>query len=381
VIVGGADSDWPTGTIRFDELLAADNDGDIEPTNADDTAVLIYTSGTTGRPKGAEVSHFALYMVCTLGSEHLETNEQDVTLAVLPFFHIYGLSSILNASVRHGRTISVVPRFDPYAVLDAIQRDRVTLMAGVPTMYYALLEADTSGYDTSSLRLAGSGGAALPEQVLKAFEQKFGVPIVEGYGLSESASTATVNPATGERKVLSIGRPIWGVQLRIVDDQDRTLPPGPDHVGEIALRGHNITKGYYKRPAETAEAFRNGWFHTGDLAYQDEDGFVFIVDRKKDVIIRGGYNVYPRELEEVLYGHPAVAEVAVIGRPDERLGEEVVAVVSAKPGERLDPDELIEWSRQRLAAYKYPREISVVDAIPKGPTGKINKRALRDTRG
>jgi long-chain acyl-CoA synthetase len=382
VLVGEVDATgWPDGTGAFAELLAAEGDDEIHPGAADDTAVLLYTSGTTGRPKGAELSHFSLYMTCTIGGQTFGTEPDDVVLAVLPFFHVYGLSSILNGAARHGRTISVVPRFEPKAVLAAIERDRVTIMAGVPTMYHALAAADSSGYDTSSLRIGSSGGAAIPEQVLLSFEAKFGIPVLEGYGLSESSSTATVNPGADRRKLLSIGKPIWGVQLRIVDEDDRPLPPGAEHVGEIVLRGHNITKGYYKRPEETAKAFRGGWFHTGDLGYVDEDGFAFVVDRKKDLVIRGGYNVYPREVEELLYTHPAVAEAAVLGEPDDRLGEEVVAVVSLKPGAVAEPEEIVAWAKERIAAYKYPRRVRIIDELPKGPTGKITKLLLREKTG
>ena len=378
VVVGDYDkSRWPSSTTGYADLLAAEDDRDIRPGAADDTAVLLYTSGTTGQPKGAEISHFQLYMNCTIAGEHFGMEEGDVTLAVLPFFHVYGLSSVLNSAVRHGRTISVVPRFDPAEVLSAIERDKVTIFCGVPTMFYGLTAVDSSSYDTSTLRAAGSGGAPIPAQVLHAFEERFGVPILEGYGLSESASTATVNPGADDRKLLSIGKPIWGIELRIVDERDEPLPSGPDHIGEILLRGHNITKGYYKRPRETAEAFRGGWFHTGDLGYQDDDGFVFVVDRKKDMIIRGGFNVYPREVEELLYQHPAVAEAAVLARPDERLGEEVMAVVSLKPGARAEPDEIVAWAKERIAAYKYPREVRIINELPKGPTGKITKRLLR----
>ena len=378
--VAVGDATPTSGWIGFDELLDAPDDGDIRPTFADDTAVLLYTSGTTGRPKGAELSHFQLYMNCTLAAERFGLDENDVTLAVLPFFHVYGLSSVLNAVVRHTRCVSALPRFDVEAVLAAIERDRITILAGVPTMYHALAAADSTRYDTSSLRIASSGGAAIPEPVLRAFEAKYGIPILEGYGLSESASTATVNPSPDERKVLSIGKPIWGIQLRIVDENDRPLPSGADHVGEIVLRGHNITKGYYKRPEETAQAFRGGWFHTGDLGYQDDDGFVFVVDRKTDLINRGGYNVYPREVEELLYLHPAISEAAVIGRPDDRLGEEVVAVVSLKPGASAQGEDIVAWAKKRIAAYKYPREVRIVAELPKGPTGKIAKRLLRDAR-
>jgi long-chain acyl-CoA synthetase len=245
-------------------------------------------------------------------------------------------------------------------------------------MYFALINADLTGRDVSSLRVGVSGGAAIPGEVIRAFEQKFpGCVILEGYGLSESASTTTFNVSAEQRKVLSIGRPIWGVEVRIVDDDDKEVPPGPEHVGEIVIRGHNIMKGYYKKPEATAEAFRGGWFHTGDLAYRDEDGYLFIVDRKKDLIIRGGFNVYPREVEETLYEHPAVSEAAVIGKPDEKFGEEVVAVVALKPGATATAEDLIAYAKERLTAYKCPREVRIVDELPKGPTGKILKKELR----
>ena len=366
----------PEGTASFLELLTAEDDGDICPTSADDTAVLLYTSGTTGRPKGAMLTHFQLFMNCTVAGDLFEVRDDDVTLAVLPLFHVFGLSSVLNIAIRFGGTLSLVPRFDPKAVLDAIERDRATVFLGVPTMFFALLAEDIVGRDLSSLRIAVSGGAAIPGEVIRGWEEKYGVIILEGYGLSESASTATFNVSAHARKVLSIGKRIWGVEVRIVDDQDQPLPPGPDNVGELLLRGHNITKGYYQKPAETEEAFRGGWFHTGDLGYQDDEDFLFIVDRKKDLIIRGGYNVYPREVEEVLYAHPAVAEAAVIGRPDERLGEEVMAFISLKPGASTTPDEVIVYCKEQMAAYKHPREVRIIDELPKGPTGKILKKDL-----
>jgi long-chain acyl-CoA synthetase len=368
----------PEGTRHYDELYFADDTGEIEPTDADDTAVIIYTSGTTGRPKGAELTHFQLYMNCTVAGELFGFRDDDIGVAVLPMFHVFGLSSVLNTAVRFGGTLVLIPRFEPDAVLDAIARYRCTIFSGVPTMYYALLRADLAGRDLSSLRVGISGGAAIAGEVIRAFEEKFpGVVILEGYGLSETASTTTFNISAEQRKVLSIGRPIWGVEVRVADEQDKPLPPGPGSIGEIVIRGHNVMKGYYGNPAATAEAFRGGWFHTGDLAYADEDGYLFIVDRKKDMLIRGGYNVYPREVEEVLFAHPAVAEAAVIGRPDPELGEEVVAFVVPKPGAEADPDEIIAYCRDRLAAYKYPREVRIVADLPKGPTGKILKRELR----
>lgn len=368
----------PEGTLPFDGLLAADDTGEIEPTRAEDTAVLLYTSGTTGSPKGAELTHFQLYMNCTVAGELFGFRPDDVGLAVLPLFHVFGLSSVLNVAVRYGGTLALVPRFEPGPVIDAMEAYRCTVFSGVPTMYVALLQEDTAGRDLSALRVGVSGGSAIPGEVIRAFEERFpGAVVLEGYGLSESASTTTFNISAEERKVGSIGKPIWGVHTRIVDEDDRPLPPGPDHVGEIVIRGHNLMKGYWNRPEATAEVFRNGWFHTGDLGYADEDGYLFIVDRKKDLIIRGGYNVYPREVEEVLYAHPGIAAAAVVGRPDARLGEEVVAHVALEPGSTATADAVIAFCRERLAAYKYPREVRFLDTLPVGPTGKILKKELR----
>jgi len=351
--------------------------GDVVPRGPEDTAVLIYTSGTTGKPKGAELTHFQLYMNCAIAGQLFGARDNDVTLAVLPFFHVFGLSSIINVSVRYGGCLSIVPRFQPAAVLDTIERDRCTVIGGVPTMLHALAEQDITGRDLSALRVAVSGGASLPEDVMRAFEVKYGIEVLEGYGLSETASTCSFNHP-GDRRVLSLGKPVWGVTMRVGDAADRPLPPGREHVGEILIRGHNVMKGYLGRPEATAEAIRGGWLHTGDLGYMDADGFYYIVDRAKDLVIRGGYNVYPREIEEVLYAHPDLLEAAVVGKPDERLGEEVVAFVVLRPGSELTADDIIGYTRERLAAYKYPREIRFVAELPKGPSGKVLKSALRD---
>jgi long-chain acyl-CoA synthetase len=368
----------PEATMHYDELYFADDTRELAPTDADDTAVLLYTSGTTGKPKGAELTHFNLYMNCTVAGELFGFQDDDIGVAVLPLFHVFGLSSVLNTSVRYGGTIVLVPRFELEPVVEAVEKHRCTIFSGVPTMYFGMLHMDLGGKDLSSLRVGVSGGAAIPGEVIRAFEEKFpGCVVLEGYGLSESTSTTTFNVNAEQRKVLSIGKPVWGVQVRVVNHDDKELPAGEEHVGEIVIRGHNIMKGYYKNPEATTEAFRGGWFHTGDLAYRDDDGYLFIVDRKKDLVIRGGYNVYPREVEEVLFGHPAIAEAAVIGKPDDKLGEEVVAIVAAKPGADLDADEVIAYCKERLAAYKHPREVRVVDELPKGPTGKILKKELR----
>jgi long-chain acyl-CoA synthetase len=352
--------------------------GDIEPTRACDNAVLLYTSGMTGRPKAVELTHFQLYMNCTICGELFGVRSDDVVLGVLPLFHVFGLSSVLNACVRYGTAVSLAREFTPRAVLELLAADRVSVILGVPAMYAALLAADRSGLDLSRLRGAISGGASLPAETLRAFEAAFGVALLEGYGLSETSCTATFNPSAQDRRVLSVGRPIWGVEARVVDPEDRPLPAGPDHVGEIVLRGHNVIERYRGRPPDTEDVFRNGWFHTGDLGYLDADGYLFIVDRAHDLVVRGGYQVYSREVEEVLYAHPAVAEAAVIGRPDERLGEEIVAVVSLRAGSEATPSEIIEFCRQRMAAYKYPREVRVLDALPKNATGVIVKKLLRE---
>ena len=368
----------PEGTKHFDELYFADDTREIVPTEGDETAVLLYTSGTTGKPKGAELTHLNLYMNCSIAGELFGFRDDDIGVAVLPLFHVFGLSSVLNTSVRFGGTIVLIPRFELAPVVEAIQKHKATIFSGVPTMYFGLLNMDTTGRDLSSLRTGVSGGAPIPGEVIRAFEEKFpNCVVLEGYGLSESTSTTTFNVDREHRKVLSIGKPIWGVTVQVVDEDEKPLPAGESNVGEIVIRGHNIMKGYYNNPEATQEAFKGGWFHTGDLAYADDDGYLFIVDRKKDLVIRGGYNVYPREVEEVLYEHPAVAEAAVIGRPDPKLGEEVLAFVALKPGADCTPEELVAFAKERLAAYKYPREVRIVEELPKGATGKILKKELR----
>ena len=363
----------------FEQLLATQPENPVfasrEP---QDTAVIIYTSGTTGKPKGAELTHFTLYMNCDIPGRLFDMQDNDVVITALPLFHVFGLSSVLNTTVRFAGTMSLIPRFDARTVLETIQRDKATIMEGVPTMFVALLHhPDVGSFDVSTLRMAISGGAPIPAEVMDSFEKKFGVVILEGYGLSETASTTTFNVSAEERKVYSVGKPIWGTETQIWSEDGKLLPRGKDHVGELVTRGAHVMKGYLNRPEATAEAFAGGWFHTGDLGYQDEDGFFFIVDRKKELIIRGGYNVYPREVEEVLYAHPAVAEAAVIGVPDDRFGEEVRAVIALKEGQSLDEAEAIAFCKERLAAYKYPRSIEFRDALPKNATGKILKKELK----
>jgi long-chain acyl-CoA synthetase len=363
---------------EFEQLLAAQEpDRELAGTAADDTAVLLYTSGTTGKPKGAELTHANLHTNCSMTSVTLAGfSHEDVLLGALPLFHSFGQTCTMNSAVSVGATVTMIPRFDPEKALEIIGRDGVTVFQGVPTMYNAMLHANSAdSAETSTLRLCMSGGAAIPVELIRGFEEKFGSPILEGYGLSETSPVASFNHPDRERKPGSIGTPIEGVEMQVWDDQGNELPQG--EVGEIVIRGHNVMKGYWERPEATEEAIDDdGWFRTGDMARVDEDGYFFIVDRKKDLIIRGGYNVYPREVEEVLYEHPAVQEAAVVGVPDESLGEEVGAAVVLKQGESLEAQELKGYVREQVAAYKYPRKIWFVDELPKGPTGKILKREI-----
>jgi long-chain acyl-CoA synthetase len=347
---------------------------EVTPRSDDDTAVILYTSGTTGTPKGAELTHANLLRNAVVFATTLvDLGPEDVVMGCLPLFHSFGQTCGLNAAVTTGACLTLLPRFDAATALKVIERDRVTVFEGVPTMYVAMLHAGGDVADTSSLRTCVSGGAALPVEVLRGFEELFGATILEGYGLSETSPVATFNRAE-QRKPGSIGLPLEGVQLRLVAAGGDVAAAG--EVGEIAIRGHNVMKGYWNRPDATAQAIQDGWFFTGDLARRDEEGFYVIVDRKKDMVIRGGYNVYPREIEEVLYEHPAVLETAVIGVPHPTHGEEVAAAVVLRPGAAATPDELRDFVRQRVAAYKYPRYVWLVDQLPKGPTGKILKREL-----
>jgi long-chain acyl-CoA synthetase len=350
---------------------------DVPDTNPDDTAVLLYTSGTTGRPKGAELTHFNLFFNCDLAARLHQVDPSTVALAVLPLFHSFGQTVIQNATLSRGGTVVLVPRFEPGLAFEAMTAHGVTFFAGVPTMYFGLLHhPDAARFDLSTLRICVCGGAPMPVEVMRAFDERYRVNVIEGYGLSETSPLASLNVLERPKKPGSIGVPIWGCRFRLVAD-DGTDIVESGKPGEIWIKGHNIMKGYYKRPDATREAVVDGWLKTGDIAIRDDDGYYFIVDRKKDLIIRGGFNVYPREVEEVLYAHPAVAEAAVIGVPDERLGEEVKAVVALKPGTTASAEDLIAHCKERIAAFKYPRSVDIVAALPKGPTGKILKRELR----
>jgi long-chain acyl-CoA synthetase len=353
---------------------------EIAPTSPDDTAVILYTSGTTGKPKGAELSHLNMLLNARLSDNIYPRAPHDVHMITLPLFHSFGQSVQMNAGIYNRATIVLLSRFTPETALRLMEEENITFFAGVPTMYWTLLnypEADKFDLAKISrnLRICVSGGAAIPAEVMRAFNEKFQVTILEGYGLSETSPIATFNRFDREVKPGSIGLAVWGVDVRLVDQNDQEV--GPNELGEIVIRGHNIMKGYYKRPEATAEAIRDGWFHSGDIGRRDEDGYFYIVDRVKDMIIRGGFNVYPREIEEVLLIHPAISLAAVIGIPHERHGEEVKAFVILKSGAEVSEAELVAWSKQNMADYKYPRIIEFRTSLPMTATGKILKRELR----
>ena len=359
------------------ELIAGiDPYEDVLEVAPDDTAVILYTSGTTGQPKGAELTHHNIRSNIESIRDLFAPSEEDVFFGGLPLFHVFGQTVAMNGAVSAGAEITLLPRFDPAKALEIIQRDKVTIFMGVPTMYAAMLQVpDRSRYDISSLRLCVSGGAALPVEIIRAFESEFDTAILEGYGLSETSPVASFGRLDMERKPGTIGTPIKDVEMRIVDEDGNVL--GPGDVGELQIKGPNVMKGYWRMEEATRNAIdEDGWFASGDMATVDEDGYYSIVDRKKEMILRGGYNVYPREVEEVLYEHPAVAEAAVLGIPHDDLGEEIVAVVAFKEGESATEDELREHAKSGVAAYKYPRHIQIVDELPKGPTGKILKREI-----
>ena len=352
---------------------------DMHQSNAEDTCVIIYTSGTTGRPKGAELTHSNLLLNAILSSDLRDGKEEDIGLIVLPLFHIFGMTVLMNAGIYRGNSGILLTRFNAETVYGLMQKHKVTIFAGVPTMYWGLLNYTNPKFDYNSisgnLKACLSGGASLPVKVLEDFEKRFNVPIMEGYGMSEGSPVVTFNQLKIGRKPGSIGTPVWGIEVKLVDTEGVEVPVGEK--GELLYRGHNVMKGYYKKPDETAKTLQNGWLHSGDIAVKDEDGFYYIIDRTNDMIIRGGLNVYPREVEEVMIKHEAVSLVAVIGIPHEEMGEEVKAFVVLKEGHSLSEFDLIAWTKERIASYKYPRHVEFLAALPMGATGKILKKELR----
>ncbi|MDQ3323989.1 MAG: long-chain fatty acid--CoA ligase [Acidobacteriota bacterium] len=356
------------------------------PTKPEDTCAILYTSGTTGQPKGAELTHLNIFLnsvtvqILHQSATGFAGGEQKTVLITLPLFHTTGQTVQMNANLYGGNRIVLLPRFEAKTTLEAMEKERVNFWIGVPTMYWAILKyVEETGCDVSKisehLKVPTSGGAPMPIEVMKEFERVFGIRVLEGYGLSETSPLACFNHFEKPSKPGTVGQPIFGVEIKCFDDDDCEVERGQR--GEVVIRGHNIMKGYYKRPEATAEAFKNGWFHTGDIGVIDTDGYLSIVDRKKDMILRGGYNVYPRELEEVIITHEAVSLVAVVGVADERLGEEVKAFVVLKQGFDLSAEDFTDWCKEQFAANKYPRHVEFRDSLPISATGKILKRELR----
>jgi long-chain acyl-CoA synthetase len=374
ILVGGG----AEGAVEFAQVYAdASNLQDAE-VSENDMAVILYTSGTTGKPKGAMLSHRNVCSNAQHAGDFLGMSQEDTVVAVLPMFHVFCMTVCMNAPLYRGATLLVMPRFSPVETARAIRDLNASVFVGVPTMYnYLLQHPECQPEDLKSVRLCISGGAAMPIAVMQGFEQKYGVIVSEGYGLSEAAPVILFNPIDRERKPGTVGVVIPGCEVRAVREDG--VDCGPNEVGELISRGPNVMLGYLNRPEDSAQALKDGWLYTGDLVSIDDDGYVTIVDRKKDMIIVGGFNVYPREVEEVLFGHPAVAEAAVIGVPDANRGEAVKAFVSLKDPS-VTVEDLLAFCKERLAKYKLPAEIDIVEELPKNSTGKILRRALKDNK-
>jgi len=358
----------------FDGSNLSINAVDVHPDK--DLAVIFYTSGTTGRPKGAMLSHGNMVSNAFATAEMYKYSHKDSIISAMPLFHAAGQTNVVTAAFSQGAAVVLLPRFSPEKVFDALTGERATVFIGVPTMYFQILShPQADRFADNNLRLCLVGAASMPEKILTDFGDKFKVVISEGYGLSEAAPVVSHNPIDGVKKPLSIGIPIPGVEMSIFDEDDHELPLC--QVGELVIRGPNVMKGYLNHPEATEEALRNGWLHTGDMAYRDEDGYFFIVDRKKEMILTGGFNIYPREIEEVLFAHPCIAEAAVVGIPDLEKGEKAKAFVVLKEGRSASSEEIMDFCRARLAAYKAPREVEFIARLPRNAAGKVLKRVLR----
>lgn len=362
--------------LSWEVLFQETNDIFVGPSiHEDDLAVILYTSGTTGKPKGAMLSHRNMASNVESLSKLTEFTEGDRMITVLPMFHVFSLSVCINMPIACGATIVIVPKFSPAEVIKTIRREKATLFAGVPTMFSFMLQLpETTAADFSSIRACFSGGASIPVELLHRFEEKYNVQIIEGYGLSETAPVTAFNPLRGTRKPGSVGIDIPDVKNKVVDPDGMEVPRG--EVGELIVKGPNVMMGYLGMPEATFSALKDGWFYTGDLARMDEEGYIYIVDRKKDMILVGGYNVYPREVEEVLYQHPAIVEAAVIGITDTEYGEIVKAFVVSND-ECLTMDDILYFCQDKLAKYKLPKLVEFMNELPKNSTGKILRRALR----
>jgi long-chain acyl-CoA synthetase len=379
-VIVASPEEMPGATLWRDAFGQASERAPNVAVGEQDIAVIPYTSGTTGRPKGAMLTHRNLIANCEQceGVERIKPQEDDVAWIALPLFHIYAMNVGMNLTVKAGGTMALIERFEPASALESVEKNKCTVLYGAPPMFVAWAQMpNIRDYDLSSVRYIASGAAALPVKIMELFEGMAGVPISEGYGLTEASPVVTSNAAGPVTKPGTVGKPIPGVEVRIVDAAGSEVAPG--ELGELICRGENIMKGYWKQPEATAEALRDGWLYTGDLATVDEDGYISIVDRKKDMIIVSGYNVYPREVEEVLFKHPAVADVSVIGVPDDYQGESVMAVVVLKPGQTATEQEIIDYCRNEIAVFKCPRKVVFRDALPKNNTGKVLRRELRES--
>ena len=372
----------PGDTLGFEEVLGKGGDDDpVGEVLGDDEAFLLYTAGTTGRPKGFLLTHNGLIWNCVSWTHAGVYREDDLSLHVFPLYHIAALGSVITY-IYVGGTIYLKKAFDPKDCVETIERERITRWAAAPTVFNILLQVPgIEKYDTTSLTLLGSGAAIMPSETQRRLREIFpDAQIFDTYGMTEaSGGITTLSPQDSTRKVACVGKPVIGVELRVVDENERDVAPG--EVGEVVFRGNNLMKGYYKDPEATEETMRSGWFHTGDLGRLDEEGFLYIVDRKKDMIITGGENVYPREVEEVLYTHPKIAEAAVTGVADSKWGESIKAVVVIESGQTASEEEIIDFCRERIAGFKCPKSVDFVQALPKNPAGKILKRELRERYG
>ncbi len=366
---------------NFSSLMNfTENEFDTIQRSSEDTAIILYTSGTTGKPKGAELTHANILFNAFVAKNLVDIKHDDKIIMSLPLFHVFGQIIMMVNGLLCGASLIVLTRFDPIEVLQNMEKYKATVFGGVPTMYWSLLNSlEESKVDinviSENLRICAAGGSSLPLEVLNNFEEKFKVPILEGYGLSETSPGVTFNHLGRKRKPGSVGQPVWGVEVKVVDEKDSEV--SVEETGEIVIRGHAVMKGYFNNPEVTKEALRGGWFHTGDIGYFDEDGYLYIVDRLKDMIIRGGYNVYPREIEEVLIQHPDISLVAVIGVPHDEWGEEIKACIVLKEGSICTEEDIINFAKSKIAAYKYPRLIEFYESLPLNATGKILKTELR----
>ena len=370
--------DGPERIIRIEEVTAPAAPAAPPPLKTDPRAValLIYTSGTTGRPKGVMLDHANIDATAELIVNWLELDGDTRCLLVLPLFHVNGIMVSVVSPLLAGGSTFVAERFDAASFWATIERERPTFFSAVPTIYAMLTSRPGARPDTGSLGFVICGAAPMPRELIGEFEQRFGVPVIEGYGLSECTVCCTLNPLHDVRKPGSVGLALPGIDVGVVDGKDQPLPAGA--AGEVVVRGPNVMRGYLRRPEESAQTLRGGWLHTGDVGRFDDDGYLTLVDRVKDLIIRGGENIYPKEIEDVLYAHPAVLEAAVVGKPDAVFGEQPVAFVSLRPGRAIVADDLVAHCRRSLARYKVPREVYIEEALPKNAIGKIAKPVLRE---